>query len=192
MASAFPNRIDLGDVTLRRPQPDDAEALLAATTIDLLRLGPWMSWASPRDNTVAARAAFIDEARAKAETGRDAVYLLIGADDGILGTVGLHDRVGPGGIELGYWLASAATGRGIMTRVVGALTDLALSDEEISRVEIHTDEANVASAAIPRRLGFTLARTMDTEVTAPAETGRMQIWVRTADDEPPTPSQPPA
>ena len=45
------------------------------------------------------------------------------------------------------------------------------------RVGIHTDEANVRSAAIPRKLGFRLDRIDLVTPEAPACTGRMQIWV---------------
>jgi RimJ/RimL family protein N-acetyltransferase len=48
---------------------------------------------------------------------------------------------------------------------------------EIEEVHIHCDEANVASAAVPHRLGFRLARVVDDEVTAPAEVGRRMEWV---------------
>jgi RimJ/RimL family protein N-acetyltransferase len=95
--------------------------------------------------------------------------------------VGLHDRVAPGGIEIGYWLHVAATGRGLMTRVVAHLTDLALAMDDIRWVEIRCDAANRASAAIPRRLGFTLAAEIPSDrPQAPADTGRDLIWTRTA------------
>jgi RimJ/RimL family protein N-acetyltransferase len=48
---------------------------------------------------------------------------------------------------------------------------------EIEEVDIHCDEANLASAAIPRRLGFRLAQIVDDEVDAPAESGRTMKWV---------------
>ena len=45
-------------------------------------------------------------------------------------------------------------------------------------MEIHCDEANVRSAAVPRRLGYRLDRIEDDEVTAPAETGRSMVWIK--------------
>jgi RimJ/RimL family protein N-acetyltransferase len=52
---------------------------------------------------------------------------------------------------------------------------LALSG--VARVEIHTDEANAISAAIPRRLGYRLDRVDELPPEAPAHSGRLQIWV---------------
>lgn len=180
MVQPPPDRIDLGEVELRAPSPADAAALLAATTLDLDHLAPWMAWATPEANTLEARTAFLAECAATTAGGREAHYLVIAPDGArVLGACGLHDRLEGGGLELGYWLASAATGRGLMTRIAGALTDLALASDDVTRVEIHCDAANGPSNGVPRRLGFTLVRTMDAEITAPAETGRMQIWVRT-------------
>ena len=44
-------------------------------------------------------------------------------------------------------------------------------------VEIHTDEANLPSSAIPRRLGYRLERVDQVEARTPAETGRLQVWI---------------
>ena len=43
-------------------------------------------------------------------------------------------------------------------------------------VEIHCDEANVASQAIPRRLGYRLEAIEDRAITAPGEVGRHMVW----------------
>ena len=95
------------------------------------------------------------------------------------GSVGLHDRIGEGGLDIGYWLASAATGRGLITRAAATVTDLALAHPDVDRVEIHCDVANGPSNGVPRRLGYRLDRVQDAEVAAAAETGRQNIWVRT-------------
>jgi RimJ/RimL family protein N-acetyltransferase len=52
----------------------------------------------------------------------------------------------------------------------------------VQRVEIHTDEANTISAAIPQRLGYRLDRIEDRVPAAPSETSRLQIWI--TDQEP--------
>jgi RimJ/RimL family protein N-acetyltransferase len=95
----------------------------------------------------------------------------------VVGAAGLHRRIGPRAIEIGYWVHVDHTGRGIATRVAAALTEAALALPDVDRVEIHCDRANVRSAAIPRRLGYRLERIEDDDVTAPAETGRSMVWV---------------
>lgn len=176
-----PDRIDLGDVVLRRWEAGDAAALAAAAAAALDHLAPWMVWATPDGVTEAAMATFIAETTARSADGSEVIYGIVGAGDGtVLGGTGLHDRLGGGGLEIGYWLAPTATGRGLMTRVAGHLTDVALRLDDIERVEIHCDEANARSAAIPRRLGYRLDRIIDSDrPQAPADTGRDMIWVRT-------------
>jgi RimJ/RimL family protein N-acetyltransferase len=55
---------------------------------------------------------------------------------------------------------------------------VALALPGVSRAEIHCDEANTASAAIPRRLGYRLDRIEERKPEAPGESGRLMIWVR--------------
>jgi len=57
------------------------------------------------------------------------------------------------------------------------LTDAALAIDDVDRVEIHCDQANVRSAAVPERLGYRLDRIEDDEIVVPGETGRSMIWV---------------
>lgn len=173
-----PDEIALDDVVLRRWDPTDVPALAVAVAESIDHLRPWMEWATPTA-TEADFARFVEDSAARSADGSQAVYGVFSRDGAVLGGVGLHDRVAPGGIEIGYWLHVAATGRGLMTRIVAHLTDLALGMTDIRWVEIRCDEANGASA-IPRRLGFTLAATIPSDrPQAPADTGRDLIWTRT-------------
>lgn len=176
-----PERIDLGDVVLRRYAAGDAAPLAAVTRANLAHLSPWMAWATVESTTEEAMARFIAESTGRIEAGDDAGWGIFAADGALLGGTGLHDRIGPGGIEIGYWLAAEATGRGVMTRVAGALTDLGLGLDGVTRVEIRCDEANRRSAAVARRLGYRLERVIPSDrPQAPADTGRDMVWVRTA------------
>lgn len=111
--------------------------------------------------------------------GSDYEYVLRPEPAGqVIGCFGLHRRVGPGAIEIGYWVHVDFTGRGYATAGTRALTQAALALPDVTRVEVHTDEANTISAAIPRRLGYRLDRVDERPPDAPAESGRLQIWVR--------------
>ncbi|MCF2948970.1 GNAT family N-acetyltransferase [Paraglaciecola aquimarina] len=57
--------------------------------------------------------------------------------------------------EIGYWLAQAYCGKGIITSVVNTLLDYGFKDLELNKVEIHCAVNNLKSRAIPERLGFT-------------------------------------
>ena len=177
----MPDVIDLGEVHLRQWAPGDVAALTVAVVESLDHLHPWMVWATPEEATEAALARFIADGRARAADGSEATYGIFEPGTGaVLGGVGLHDRLAPGGIEIGYWLHPRATGRGLMTRIVAHLSDLALALDDVWWVEVRCDEANRASAAVPRRLGYHLADVIaSTRPQAPADTGRDMIWART-------------
>ncbi|HEV8217690.1 MAG TPA: GNAT family protein, partial [Gemmatimonadaceae bacterium] len=58
-----------------------------------------------------------------------------------------------------------------------ALIALAASIREFSCVEIRCDARNAPSAAVPRRLGFGLASTVESPSVAPdAPPVQMQVW----------------
>ncbi|PKR77730.1 RimJ/RimL family protein N-acetyltransferase [Halalkalibacillus sediminis] len=56
--------------------------------------------------------------------------------------------------KMGYWLSEKYQGQGIITRVARALTDYALDELKMNKVEIRAAEGNVKSRAVPERLGY--------------------------------------
>ncbi|MDY0813609.1 GNAT family N-acetyltransferase [Kitasatospora purpeofusca] len=165
-------------ITLRRRSPVQSLALNAAVRADLDHLRPWLEWAAVAPTP--ARTAELTEAGVAAwEAGTDFIYLVgLDAEPGrVIGSFGLHRRIGPGALEIGYWIATDHLGRGIATTAARALTEAAFALPGVHRVEIHCDPANTASAAVARRLGFRLHLEVDAPVRAPGETGRKQVWV---------------
>ena len=94
------------------------------------------------------------------------------AEPTLVGGAGLHPRLGPGRIEIGYWVRAGWLRRGIASTAARALTTAAFQLTGLEEIQIHCDEANLASASVPRSLGFRLLRTIEDEVDAPAEVGR--------------------
>ena len=133
-----------------------------------------MPWADqPRATTAEFLARSVDDW----EAGRSFGWVLVDAADGsVLGGTGLHDRLGPEALEIGYWRRADAGGRGLITASSRALTATALGLPGIASVEIRCDQANTASAAVARRLGYRLDRIEDKAVSAPGEHGRSMIW----------------
>ena len=112
------------------------------------------------------------------DSGSDFTFLLLdAAQTRMLGHFGLHSRIGPNAIEMGYWLTPDATGHGYATSAAGALTKAALEHLGVARIEIHCDAANIPSQRIPQRLDYRLDRVEDEEIEAPAEVGRSMIWI---------------
>ena len=72
----------------------------------------------------------------------------------LVGGVGLYRRVGPEAVEVGYWVRASRIRQGLATEAAAALTRVAFERCGATRVELHIDPANVASLAIPARLGY--------------------------------------
>jgi RimJ/RimL family protein N-acetyltransferase len=165
-------------VILRRIRATDAGAVAAAVSASLDHLRPWMPWATPDAADRRSQLSRVAEADEMWESGISYIYSVVTADHGTLvGEIGLHRRVGDGSIEIGYWIAGSQVRRGFGTSAAEAITSVALALPGVSRVEIHCDEANTASAAIPRKLGYRLDRIAVRKPEAPGESGRLMIWV---------------
>jgi RimJ/RimL family protein N-acetyltransferase len=175
---APPESIDLGDIVMRRWQPDDLMARFAAVTRSYRALQLWMEWASEPITLEQQRAYGQTMAVSWPDPEGSCTYGIFDRGGAVLGGIGLHDNIGPGALEIGYWCHIDHVGRGIITRSAGALTDIALALPGIDRVEIHCDKANVRSAAVARRLGYRLNRAEPRPVRAPAESGLLMVWVK--------------
>ena len=177
-AATPPEEVASRSLLLRRVQAVDAAAIAGAVRASLDHLQPWMPWATPEAADPRAQLARVVEADELWESGTDFIYsVLLTEIRAVIGEIGLHHRPGDGGIEIGYWIDVRHSGRGLGTEAAGALTPVALALPGVTQAEIHCDDANHASAAIPRKLGYRLDRIDDHETEAPGERGRRMIWV---------------
>jgi RimJ/RimL family protein N-acetyltransferase len=173
-----PEQVDAGPVILRRIRATDAGAVAAAVGASLDHLRPWMPWATTDAAERGSQLARVAEADEMWESGISFIYSVLTASQGTLvGEVGLHRRAGDGSVEIGYWIAGSQAGQGFGTSAAGAVTEVALDLPGVRRAEIHCDEANAASAAIPRKLGYRLDRIEERTPEAPGESGRLMIWI---------------
>jgi len=164
-----------GEIVVRRWRREDGQALNQAVIGSREHLRPWMPWAHEDPPTLAARRKLFAEWERDWRAGGDAFYGIFVAG-AVAGGCGLHRRLGPEALEIGYWLAADFTGRGVMTAAGELLTDAAFSVPGIQFVEIHHDRANERSGGVPRRLGYTLVGEVAREPQAPAEIGVECRW----------------
>lgn len=183
-----PQRIELDRVVLRRMAPDDAESVAAAVTESYDHIQPWMPWATPESTSPEFQRRRLAGPAGSWELDGDYAYgiFLPSSDthssDAVAGGAGLHRRLGPGALEIGYWVHVAHIRTGIATAAAGALTSAGFSMAGIERIEIRCDAANDASAAVPRKLGFRLVDSLEIAPEAPAEVGRRLVWEITKDE----------
>ena len=150
-----PYRIVTERLVLRCWDPRDAPLLKDAVDSSIDQLLPWMPWAAHEPQPLADKVALLREFRGKFDLGQDFTYGIFSSDeDEVVGGTGLHTRVGPEALEIGYWIRASRTGNGLCTEAVAALTRTAFELTDVERIEIRCDPANERSRAIPRKLGY--------------------------------------
>jgi RimJ/RimL family protein N-acetyltransferase len=177
--STPPEHVPAGAVSLRRVRAADAGAIAAAVSGSLEYLRPWMPWANAAAPDRRSQLARVAEADQWWESGIGFTYSIVTVATGTLvGEISLHHRAGERSAEIGYWIAASQAGRGYATAAGKALTAVALALPGVTRVEIHCDAANGASAAVARKAGYRLDRIEQREPETSGESGRLMIWVR--------------
>ncbi len=154
-----PERVATPRLVLRRWTTNDAPRLRAAIDASLAELKPWIPWAAHEPTTPAQLAERLGRQVSQFATGPEFAFAIMDpAETELLGGIGLFARIGPGALEVGYWLRSDAAGRGLATEATTALTAVALA-MGAARVEIHCDPANVASTRVAAKAGYAHALT---------------------------------
>ena len=188
-AATIPRELQTPRLALRSWQPDDAEELLPILQANWEHLSPWIPARVASPSPVPElRERLRGNAEAFAED-REWRFAMLARVDGrggrILGELSLFPRNAGGRValgesdraEIGYWMRADETGRGLVTEGVEALIEAASAIERWQHLEIRCDARNAPSAAIPRRLGFTLAETIDTSgVLAHERSVALQVW----------------
>jgi RimJ/RimL family protein N-acetyltransferase len=114
-----------------------------------------MPWALDEPQALEQKIELVESFRSTFVAGENFTYGIFAADEGeLLGGTGLHPRVGPGGLEVGYWVRASATRQGIVTESTAALTRAGFEVCEADRIEIRIEPRNEASFGVPRKLGF--------------------------------------
>ena len=150
-------RIHSERLVIRCWKPSDAPLLKKAVDESCEYLKPWMPWAHGEPEDIQTYIERLRLFRGKFDLGQDYIYGIFDREEKkVLGGTGLHTRVGDDAREIGYWIHQDHIGHGLATETVSSLVKAAIEGEGIDRIEIHCDPKNVSSAAIPKKLGFTL------------------------------------
>ena len=164
-----PEMINAGELVLKRWEPAWATEAAAAVQESLPELKPFLPWAKDGYSPDEGRG-FIEMSVDSWAAGTEFNYAVFTTVGEIAGSIGMMTRLGPGTLEIGYWMRTRFAGRGHMTAAVRALTRVALTLPGVQRVVIRFDEANKASAAVAAKAGFVEVDRSRREPTAPGET----------------------
>jgi RimJ/RimL family protein N-acetyltransferase len=149
-------RIETQRLVLRCYQPTDGPLLAESITESLEHLRPWMPWAHAEPEPLEEKIQRVKRFRGEFDLGQNFIYGIFNPEETkLIGGTGLHPRLGSEELEIGYWIHKDFINRGLVTEATAALVRVAFEIVLVHRVEIHCDPENFASAAIPRKLGFT-------------------------------------
>jgi RimJ/RimL family protein N-acetyltransferase len=141
------------DISLRPYRLDDAAALHEAAIESVWEVRPFMPWCRP-DLTVDEGRRWI-EAQVSAFSARKAFeFVILAPDARFLGGCGLNQIDEENHrANLGYWVRSSATGRGVATTAVRRLVQWAFNNTTLVRLEVVVSTQNAASLRVAEKSG---------------------------------------
>ena len=158
---AAPYRIETERLVLRCYEAADAPLLKDAIDSSMDHLWEFSVWLAAGPPSLEEEILVIETFRAAFDSAESFTYGIFDREtQTLLGGAGLHARVGPGGLEIGYWVPASATRRGIATEAAAVLAHVGFEVCEADRIEIRIDPDNTRSLGVPRKLGFPVEATL--------------------------------
>ena len=151
----IPDVIPVDDeIELRIATESDAATLFQLVEKNREHLRAWLPWLD-ETTSIQDEIEFIHGQLIRHQKTDGSLFLIWYQGRTIVGTLSVN-QVDHGNQTgwIGYWLDRGHTGKGIMTRAVGAIVDVLLVSCGFNRVVIEIGVGNSASMAIPLRLGF--------------------------------------
>ena len=183
-------RIVTRRLVIRCWNPADAPLLSQAIQESREHLLTFMPWAADEPKELQQRIELLRVFRANFDLGKNFVLGVFNPQEtAVLGGTGLHPRGAEGGLEIGYWIHKDHINQGLATEISAALTKVAFEINGVKRVEIHMDPRNLASAAVPRKLGYLYEATLRKRMLDSQGLPRDEmVWTLFAEDYPNSPS----
>jgi RimJ/RimL family protein N-acetyltransferase len=182
-------RIETERLVVRCYQPSDAQLLADSVRESIEHLKPWMPWAHDEPRPIEEIFKGVRRFRGRFDLNEDYVYGIFNPEETkLLGGTGFHTRIGEKELEIGYWIHQDYTNRGLVTESTAALIRVAFEIIHVHRLEIHCDPTNLASASIPRKLGFTHEGTLRAKTPFRDRWSDSMIWGLLEDEYPDSPA----
>jgi RimJ/RimL family protein N-acetyltransferase len=161
-------KIETERLLIRCYKPADAALLLDAITSSLDHLKPWLPWAKKEPTDLETKINLLRKFRGQFDLGEDYTFGIFDKNQSeLIGSAGLHNRLGPGEREIGYWIGVKHLNKGYAQEAVCALTKVGFEVENLSRIEIHCAPLNIRSLNVPQKLGYRLEKTLSNPVNSP-------------------------
>lgn len=137
---------------MRRVDLLDVDRITEAVQASLTEVGAWMAWAHPGYDRRGC-ATWLCAVWTAWDKGTAWEFVIEDGDD-LLGLVGLNGVDGERCANLGYWVRTDRTGRGVCTAAAGAVVRFAFEDAGLRRLRLFHAAGNAASARVAEKLGF--------------------------------------
>lgn len=185
-----PYRIQTQRTIIRCWDPKDAPMMKASVDENITHLITFMPWAANEPEDLDNKIDLLRSFRGHFDLGQEFVYGIFDPTESrVIGGTGLHPRAGVNAFEIGYWIHKDFTNQGLATEISAALTKVAFDYLGMRRIEIHCAVENIASASVPRKLGYTLEATLRQRLLLSDQNYHDEmVWTLLKEEYPSTPS----
>ena len=141
-------------VKIRRYCADDIPSLFEAARESTKEMLAWLSWCHPNYTVEESRSFVLSSETAWNEKTRFAFAVFDVSSGLFLGGVGLNQiNRNHNFANLGYWVRSSQTGRGVATAATLLAAEFGFEDLGLNRIEILTATGNAASGRVAENAG---------------------------------------
>jgi len=160
-APLFPMPIETPRLLIRPPQLGDEIALNKAVMESHDNLKKFMSWAerpqSMEESAEYIRLSVDNWILKKLEEPWLPLLIFDKNSLELIGNTGFHHMNWDiPSAEIGYWIRTSQSGKGLMTEAINALTRYAFQQLGLKRISMTCDILNIPSKRVPERLGYSL------------------------------------
>ena len=155
-----------GIITLRPYREEDADSLFEAARESIPEMTPWMPWCH-RDYSIQESRDWISSCLEKWDQDGEYNFAITDSSTGrYLGGCGLNGiHREPDIANLGYWVRTSATKKGVATTSTLLLADFGIKELKLKRIEIVVDVDNKASQRVAEKSGATREGILRNRVT---------------------------
>jgi ribosomal-protein-serine acetyltransferase len=143
-----------GPVTIRPYRSDDTGALFEAVRESVDQISRWLDWCHA-DYSRGDSETWVSSREAAWRAGEDYSFVIVdSATQAFLGGCGLNEiHHAHGFANLGYWVRSTWTGRGVATAAAGLVARFGFQQRGLKRIEIVAAVENTASQRVAEKVG---------------------------------------
>lgn len=140
--------VDSSEIVIRPYREGDASRLFEAATESIREVHPWLPWCHP-GYSIAESDAWVEHSMGAWGEGRELNFVVEDRSQRFLGGCGINQRVASHRVaNLGYWVRTSATRRGVATAAVQLVAEYAFAHTDLLRLEIVVAIENVASLRV--------------------------------------------